>query len=837
VDDNIGREIEGILRAGQLLPGEIISATLSNDILAWEDRFLLILDDFQVIQDHFIMEVLRGLITNLFQANLPQPLHLVLLSREEPSLPLARLRANNQLSEIRAGNLRFTGPEAACFLNEVMDLSISPADIAVLEDKTEGWIVGLQLAGLSVRDRADPAGFIATLSGSHRHILSYLTEEVLSRQPQEIQGFLLQTSILDRLCGDLCNAVTKRSDSHLLLEQLLKANLFLIPLDDEQQWYRYHHLFADLLRDLQNTRPKDQTAKLHRRASRWYARAGGEDSRRLGEHGAFVGEAIRHALAAADYALAVQLLESYATEMIMQGYVKTVNGWVQTIPPEWASQSTRTNLAFAWMHLLRGIYAQASPYLERLQTAFQVGAEKNPSLKAEWLTIQTLLLNMQGKTTESLALANQALAIAPEQDRYVRSLIYMALAGAYQLREDYAHAVEAYQISIQHGRAAGNSVAEMMSIAGLALMVFEHGQLHLAFEIASPASSRVESSGSPPPISAVVYGTLGQVYYQWHQLEQARSHIMRAIQLSDLGGYNSGAIYYRLLLSRLFHLEGNLEAAVREIQQVVDLIQVEAPADIRKEVVAQQVCLYLAQNRLAAAEMALEMQGLSCQDEFSFPDLENITHSVGLLYNSRLRVLLYQVQIQGEPLGLSPGIELASCLIAQTLPRQYNLVAVETLLLRAQMHTALGNNRGSVADYAKAVELAQPEELISIFVEHGTPVLEALTNLVKQDQLETVQSDHVERILAAFSYKANSDRQPVPTPPAGAGRVTLIESLTDRELDVLCLMAEGLKYEEIATRLFISLNTVRSHVKAIYGKLNVNNRTKAIETARQLQIL
>jgi LuxR family maltose regulon positive regulatory protein len=278
VDANLGRKIEGVLRSGQLPPSEIISTTLSNDIQELESRFLLVLDDFQVIQDRFILQVLEGLV-----ANLPQPLHLVLLTREDPPLPLARLRANNQLTEIRAGDLRFANPEADRFLNEVMGLSLSQADIAVLEDKTEGWIVGLQLAGLSIRDRTDPSSFIAALSGSHRFILSYLTEQVLNQQTREIQSFLLQTSILNRLSGDLCNAVTGRTDGHSLLERLFNANLFLIPLDDEQRWYRYHHLFADLLRDLQNTRQKDETAELHQRASRWYAQVACAPARRRGQ--------------------------------------------------------------------------------------------------------------------------------------------------------------------------------------------------------------------------------------------------------------------------------------------------------------------------------------------------------------------------------------------------------------------------------------------------------------------------------------------------------------------------------------------------------------------------
>ncbi|MFW9805085.1 MAG: LuxR C-terminal-related transcriptional regulator, partial [Candidatus Thorarchaeota archaeon] len=813
VDANLGQEIEGVLRAGELPPGRVISTTLVNDILALEGRFLLVLDDFHVIQDRFILQVLEHLV-----ANLPSPLHLVLLTREDPPLPLARLRANNRLTEIRARDLRYTGPEAERFLNEVMDLPLSQADIAALEDKTEGWIVGLQLAGLAVRDQADPSSFIDNLTGSHRFILSYLTQEVLSRQPEEIRHFLLQTSILDKLNGDLCNAVTGRSDGRALLERLFNANLFLIPLDDEGRWYRYHHLFVDLLRDLQTALPKDKTAELHQRASHWYAQAG------MGEHKTFASEAIQHALAAEDYALAVDLLESHALEMIMQGYAKTVNGWVQAIPPEWGSQSPRTNLAFAWMHLLRGAYAQASPYLERLEGSFsasQVSEEDRQSLKAEWLVMQSLLLNMEGKITESLALADQALEIAPEEDNRVVSLAYFGLASAYQAMENYELAVGAYQMAIQHGRAAENRIAEMMSTSGLAQMAFEHGQLHLAFEIAAPISDRVEQSGSMPPISTVVYGMLGEIYYQWYQTEPARYHILRALHLSTLGGYNSGMANCRVLLSRVSQLEGDLEAAAREIQKAVDLVQMETPDYVRQEVVAQQVRLYLARNRPAAAQMALQRQGFSFRDQFSFPHLppgQNIPHSIGLLYNSSLCVLLHQARAGRDLVGLRPGIELANRLVAGALQSQSILVALEALLLRAQMHAMLGDQPASQADYASALELGEPEGFIGVFVEQGRPVVEALANLLKQNRLGTAQPGYVERILAAFSSPhppgATRGEQPAPDLPAEAGPIVLIEPLTDRELDVLRLMAEGLKYKELAARLFISLNTVRFHVKA-----------------------
>jgi LuxR family maltose regulon positive regulatory protein len=848
VHANLGRDVEGALGSGQLPPGEVISATFVNDILNLEARFLFVLDDLQVIQDPFILQVLETLV-----ANLPQAVHLVLITREDPPLPLARLRAHNQLTEIRAHDLRFARPDAERFLNAMLDLSLARADVAVLHDKTEGWIAGLQLAALALqspisgRDRADPADFIATLSGSHRFILNYLTEEVLSKQPEEIQRFLLQTSILDKLNGDLCNAVTGRSDSPALLERLLNANLFLIPLDDEGRWYRYHHLFADLLRDL--VPRKEGVAELHRRASHWYAQEG------MGEGGAFVNEAIQHALAAKDYALVVDLLERHSLSMIMQGYAKTVNAWLQAMPAEWASSSLRTQLAFAWMHLLRGTYSQSSLYLERLEESFAgpgLSQEERLSLKAEWLVMHSLLLSSQGKITESLDSTTHALQIVPEADDRVRSLAYFGLACGHQALDEYDLAVDAYKKAIRHGRAAENSITLMMSTSGLAQLAFEHGQLHLAFEIAAPVCDRLEQSGPLPPISTVVFGMVGEVRTQWLEIETARHYIQRALQLSALGGYNSGMIGCRVLLSRLSQLEGDLEGAAEEIGRSADLMKVDTPDYVRQEALAQQVRVYLAKDRPAQAEMALQQEGFSFEGRFSSPDLppdQGVGHSIGLLYNSSLRVLLYQPRTRGDPAGLRRGIELADELIARALQGRTLLVALETLLLRAQLHAALGNSHAGLAtdlgvsraDYGAALDLAEPEGILGVFVEQGPPVAEALARLVEQQQLQPIQTRFAQRILDAFSRSQPPRPTPVeqltPDLPARSGTLALIEPLTERELEVLGLMTQGLKYKEIADRLVISLNTVRSHVKAIYGKLQVNNRMRAVEVARQLQIL
>jgi LuxR family maltose regulon positive regulatory protein len=450
-----------------------------------------------------------------------------------------------------------------------MGLSLKQSDIAILEHKTEGWIVGLQLAGLSMRDGANPSSFIAGLKGSHRIILSYLTEQVLGRQPQDFRQFLLETSILEALNGDLCDALTLRSDGSVMLEQLFDGNLFLIPLDDERRWYRYHHLFADLLYDLLVTSQKDRLEELHQRASRWYSRAG------------MVNEAIEHALAARDFAMAVKLLETHAMEMIAQGYVKTMNTWVEALPQEWKFRSPKTNLAFAWALLLHGAYSQASPYLERLERGFKSIKEEDGegrSSKAEWYVINALLSNMEGKLTEGLSLADEAIRIVPESDNRVLSLAYFGRAGAFQALDNYAEAEIAYKKAIKYGRASGNLIAEMMGASGLAQLAFEQGRLHLAYEICTPMISRGNELSSPFPISTVVFGSLGMIYFQWYQTKQAREYLNKALQLSILGGLSSGVINCHILLSRLSQIEGDWEATNRETELALDLLRADTPS-------------------------------------------------------------------------------------------------------------------------------------------------------------------------------------------------------------------------------------------------------------------
>jgi len=832
VAPQVGAGVLAALHASQQQPSAtVLLTTWMNDIAKIPDRVMLVLDDYHAIDSQPIDDVLAFLIDHL-----PSQLRLVITTREDPAVPLARLRARGQLTELRAADLRFTPAEAAEFLNQSMGLSLAADDIAALEDRTEGWIVGLQLAAISMRGRTDRSSFIAALSGSHRYILSYLTEEVLDRQPEDIRQFLLDTSILDRLNGDLCDAVSGRADSHDRLEQLLNANLFLLPLDDERQWYRYHHLFADLLRDRLRTRQPDRATGLHRRASLWYAAAG------------LAGEALTHALAAADYTLAAQLLEDHATDLLTQGRIKAVESWLQAIPSQLRAHSPKANLAFAWMHLMRGTLPEAAPYVEQLQALFTdyQWNEAETSLQAEWLALQSYLLITQGRPAEAVAPALQALDLTPATDDHVRSLAGNALGSAYLMLDDYPRAIEMYQKTIQHSRAAGHIVSEVMSLSVLTQVALQRGQLHTAFDIATQGVDHLECVGSQPPISAMVYGALGQVQYQWQQIEPARRQITRALQLCALGGYQNGEIYQRTLLSRLLLHEGNLAAAKQEIQQAFDLMQTGAPAWVQLEVEAQRVRVYLGADRLAAAEAVLNPHGFFFDAEFVYPALmpeQALDYTAGLAYNSALRVLLHRARSKHSLNDGPRGIDLAEQIINRALQGHFVPLALEALVLRAQLHMALGSTQASLADIDRALQLAEPEDFIGAFVDEGETLRRLIAEqraLIAQRQAPSDQLrdrlTYLDRLLAAFPASL-----PWTVPPQSANKdqhsEILVEPLTPRELEVLQLIAAGDSNQVIADKLVITVRAVKKHTGNIYGKLGVSSRTQAVARARQFDLL
>ncbi len=822
-----GETALAFLRAPQPLPEDAIPTLLINALTSQDSSLILILDDFHTIQNTSIHAGLLFLLDHL-----PPNLHLIVSTRTDPPWPLARYRARNQLVEIRAQDLRFRPEEAAEFLNNTMGLSLSAEALAALEERTEGWIAGLQLAALSMQGRSDRGAFIQAFTGSHVYIAEYLVDEVLRQQPEEMQAFLLQTAILNRLNGALCEAVTGCTDGQEKLKALQRSNIFISSLDDEGQWFRYHHLFADLLKArLQSNLSKTAVGQLHQKAASWCEQSG------------MVAEAVEHGLAAADYANVVRVVEAAALPMILQAHVRTVEGWLQAIPSGLIENSPKINMAYAWMNLLRGMPGQAAPYIDRLRIFFSAieTIPPDPSVQAEWSAIQAELLIAQGRPHESRDLAIQAQRLLPEVDPNIRSMIYITLAKAYQQTGDYGLAAEVFQMIVQDARRIGDITFEILGASGEAQMVLKQGLLHRTYEIASEGIRQMELSGKKVPFSATLYGELGQVCFHWCQFDRAKNYLQRSMEISGKSGYSDPEIYFHITRSKMCQMQGDLAGSVNEMQKASQLAAAMPPAMVQESLIAQQVWVDLAADRPAAAEQLLGARGFRFGENFGFPDLAPGTPvplEAGLLYNSALRFLLYHAKRGQDLAHLKDGIELAEQVFQGELQCQQLPVALETLLLLSQMYAVLGKSQQSLAAAARALELAEPEGFISTFVEEGQPVAQILAELLKSAQPGKARSAYIRQILGIFP-KPSGPREETSHPAAAKlhSADALVEPLSGRELEVLQLIANGDSNQTIAEKLVITVSAVKKHTGNIYGKLSINSRTQAVLRARQLGLL
>ncbi|MFP4344414.1 MAG: LuxR C-terminal-related transcriptional regulator [Anaerolineales bacterium] len=789
-DTEIGVELAQTLAAGQLPPQQVIVATLVNDLVDTRQPTLIVLDDFQWIQNPTILAVLQELLTHR-----PPRFHLVILTREDPALPLTRWRAKNRLTEIRAADLRFGPEETEQFLREGMELKLSDEDLVRLLERTEGWAAGLQLAAVAMKSpltsglREDAASFVRSLSGSHRFILSYLTEEVLKRQPPEVQDFLLATSILTTLNGELCDALTGRSDSTALLESLLSANLFLIPLDPVGRWYRYHHLFADLLQTQLHRLHPERVADLHRRASDWFEAAN------------LPVEALRHAFAAEDFKRAMALLEVHLWQLLSEGYVRPVESWMEALPAG-QSISPRVDLGLAWLYLLRGNFEQVLNHWRRAATALAEEPAPSP-LRAESLALQANLLQSQGRVNEALDAAQDALdGVGPNHSR-VAGLAYLARGGAHRQAGNFSPALKALQHAVRLSQEAADPVTAMLAVSHLTLMSLPYGRLRSAAETAAQAISWLQRSNSaPPPIVGSVYAALGVVHYEWNEIEKARAHFERGIKRGSFSGHNASVIYAKIHLARLLQAEGEYVAAEQEISDATALVRQGAPDWVRPDLLARQANLLVAQSRLDEAERVLHTSGVALETA--------VTHRTDALHLAWLRLL--SARRSPKAGGLARRIVRA----AEAGERNGTLL--EALVLGALLETEDARTRREWL--TRALVLAEPEGYLRLFVDEGAP----LAALLRQVEV----TPYVERLLRHFPADSGDKQR---TPEA------LIEPLSERELEVLDLLGEGLTYGEIAERLIVSINTVRYHIKGIYGKLGVNRQAHAVERARELGLL
>jgi LuxR family maltose regulon positive regulatory protein len=791
---NFGAGVVGALQSPQPPPIETLLTTLLNDITTIPDQFILVLDDYHVIDAQPVDQALTFLLERL-----PPQMRLVIATREDPHLPLARLRARGHLTELRATDLRFTPSEAAEFLTQVMGLRLAADDIAALERRTEGWIAGLQFAAISLQGQQDATSFIQSFTGSHHFVLDYLVEEVLQLQPEPILTFLLRTSILDRLCGPLCDAVVldPAASGQATLEYLEHANLFIVPLDDERRWYRYHHLFADLLRQRLRQRAassggdaQSHVNELHIRASRWYE-----------EHGQEL-EAFHHAAAANDVARAERLIEGKGMPLHFRGAVAPVLNWLASLPSTvleaWPSLLT----AYASVLLVTGQARGAEQKLLAAEKALQ-GAEPDDTprdLIGRIAAIRATAAASQYEAETIIAQSRRALEYLHPNNLAFRTSTTWKLGWAYQLQGDRAAASRAYTEVISIGQASGNTIFTLMAILAVGSLQEAENQLHLA---AATCRRVLQLLGEQQlPFAGEAHLGLARICYEWNDLDAAEQHRRKSVQLARQGENADRLVACEVLLARLKLAQGDASGAAAIIAEAGQSARQENFEYRMPEIASTHVLTLLRQGHLAAAAHLAQ------------------THDLPL---SQARVHL----AQGDPSAALAALEPWR---RQVEAKGWEDERLKVMTLQAVALHAYGEKDKAAQLLFDALALAEPGGFIRLFVDEGLPMARLLTEVVVHGKMP----DYIGKLLAVFDAETQKrEDRSHPLPPT----LPLIEPLSQREKEVLQLIAQGCSNHEISERLFLALDTVKGHNRKIFGKLQVQRRTEAVARARELGLL
>lgn len=758
----------------------LIIAQLINEIALRDEPAILVLDDLHIIDDNEIWQALQFLCNSQFEL-----LHLVIITREDPPLPLSRLRARGEMVEIRTQDLRFTLDEAGCFLSQVMAIHLTQNQLVALDERTDGWIAGLQLAALSIREVADTDSFIESFSGSHRFILDYLTDEVLKQLPAGLRRFLLKTSILERLTAPLCNAVTEREDSQAILQHIEEMNLFLIPLDHRREWYRYHHLFAEMMRKQLSQEFSDEIVALHHRASQWYEEQGS------------LAESIHHAQEAHQIDRLADLIERYSLGIIKQGHIRTGRYWLERLPVDIRLKRPRLQMNYAWALFLSRDYKPLPALLDHLEDSPPVSA----AIMGEASALRAFLAVDNPGQMQEYAL--HALDIIPEDNMMVRGLVHMGLANVHRRFGQKAAAYEQFAKAIPLHWAAGNQVAAMMASLDLVQDNASLGWWKRTYQLCQDLLALAEADGSlEQPASGLVYLGIGTVLLHWFRLDQAMAAIERGTALLDTSGY-SVADYDKMLRMQAHIALQNRPQAMALLEQLVGQ-QVTGPDTIKEYRILWMAHGFLLLHEVERAGQLLERIVVK-RDEWY-----------------RLNVVRYQLEVallQQDARQRESVLETLADLIDQAQSNQWDGVLVEALNLRA---IAQPDIELALNDLSMSLDVALPEQELFLFVK-DRHYLEALLK-------QLPNHPHARAILAVFESQ-NAQ------PPVALSHPELVEALSAREIEIVQRMTRGLTYQAIANELVISVNTVRYHVKSLYGKLGVSSRADAIARARDLDFL
>ncbi len=822
---NIGAGVLAALQSPQPPSAESILTTLINEITTVPDNFVLVLDDYHAIDSQPVDKALTFLLEHL-----PEQMHLVIVSREDPHLPLARLRARGQLTELRVADLRFTPSEVADFLNRVMGLNLSEGDITALETRTEGWIAGLQLAALSMQGHQDAASFIRSFTGSHHFVLDYLIEEVLQQQSERIQTFLLRTSILDRICGSLCDAVlgSPSPTGQKTLEYLERANLFIIPLDNERCWYRYHHLFAELLRQrLQQSassgNESGSTAEYHIRASQWY------------ENNDLMLEAFRHAVAANDIEHAERLIEGDGIPLHFQGAVAAIMDWLASLPKTIMDSRPSLCVRYATLSLVAGQTTGLEEKLQLAEAAIQgipstaTGLdEKTRNLIGQIASARARLAVSKYQIETILVQARRALEYLPPDSLVSRFRASWSLAYAYHFRGERAAAARACAEALSIAEASGNVLDTIIATLLMGQIQQLENQLHPAFETFQRCL-RLLGDNYPPPSTGEAYRGLATIFYEWNNLDAADHYGQRSLQL--LRQYDriiDRFIISEVFLARLKLAQGDVAGAFAMLAETAQSVRQNNFVHREPEVAAAQVMVLLKQgNRAAAADLAWK---------YELPLIQ-------------ARVLLSEGDTAEALAVLEPWHQRVEA-------KDWADERLKVMVLQAVVLRAHGEKDNALRTLVEALALAQLGGFIRIFVDEGAPMAQLLSEAAAQG----IMLDYIGKLLAVFEAEKrtglaarpgkNDDRSFVSSTllekHKNGGRLNLdysrkesvpVEPLSQRELEVLKLLANGLSNRQICERLFLALDTVKGHNRNIFDKLHVQSRTEAVARARELGLL
>ena len=815
VASGVGESALALLQAPRSPPIETVLTVLLNDLGATAGDIVLVLDDYHIIDARDVQDGMAFLLDHL-----PPQLHVVIAGRADPALPLARLRGRGELVEIRAAELRFTPDEAAAYLNGMMGLQLTARDVAALEGRTEGWIAALQLAALSMQGRDDVAGFIAGFAGDDRYVVDYLGEEVLQRQSDRVQAFLLQTSILGRLSGPLCDAVTGQSGSKAMLEALDRGNLFLVPLDDRRRWYRYHRLFADVLHARLLDEQPGQVPDLHRRASAWYEQ-NGEPS-----------EAISHALAAGDFGRAADLVELAIPAMRRTRQEGTLRGWLKTLPDEVVRVRPVLSVGLAGALLavgeMEGVERRlrdaerclgatpgAGAGSQALSAEMAVNDEEFRRLPAGIELYRSALAMARGDVLGTVRHARRAIDFSPEEDHLVRASAAGLSGLAFWTSGDLEAGHSAYAECVAGLRRAGH-IADIFGCSiALADIRSAQGRLGEAMRTYEQALQGVPEQGGPVLRgTADMYVGMSEVYRERDDLHAAAQHLLRSQELGEHNGLPQNRYRWRVAMARIRQAEGDPAGALDLLNEAERLYVGDFFPNVRP-VPALKARVWIAQGRLGEALGWAREQGLSVDDELSYlREFEHITLA---------RMLLARYQDDRAEHSLHQATRLLERLLRAAEEGQRTGRVIEILVLQALTRQRLGDIPAALACLERGVTLAEPEGYVRVFIDEGP----AMASLLRAAAKQGTAGNYVRRLLAAVSETGHDS--PV--------KQALIEPLSERELDVLRLLGTELDGPDIAGELMVSLNTVRTHTKHIYAKLGVTNRRAAVRRAQELDLV